>query len=165
MTERDIVEICKETFAKANMKFDIPVKLNGRLKRTLGRCSYSIFNGVAIPSLIEISRDLAESDNIEQITETTIHECAHAIVALQTGERHGHDYVWKDTCHKLGIAGDRCAKQPASQDYKYICTCKECGKIVGRYFRAGRVVKEPWFYHCKCGGEITVEQLFQEVSL
>ena len=160
MTERDIVELCRQTFAKENMKFDIPVKFNGRLKRTLGRCHYSVYNGTVIPSLIEISRDLIESGNIEQIRETTIHECAHAIVVLQTGERHGHDAIWKNVCHRLGIAGDRCAKQTASQDYKYICTCKKCGKIVGRYFRAGRVVKEPWLYHCKCGGEITVEQLF-----
>ena len=160
MTELEIVEICKKTFAKENLKFDIPVKLNGRLKRTLGRCHYVTSNEVTVPTLIEISRELAESDNNEQITETVIHECAHAIVTLQTGEAHGHDAVWKATCRRLGIGDNRCAKVCASENFKYICTCKDCHKIVGRYFRAGNVVKEPWNYRCKCGGNISVEQLF-----
>ena len=160
MTMHNILKICKETFEKEKMIFNIPVEINGRLKRTLGRCTYEKYDDVTVPILIEFSRDLIESDDIEQIRETIIHECAHAIVTLQTGERHGHDELWKRTCRRLGIAGERCAKKPASENYKYICTCADCGKIVGRYFRAGKVVREPWLYHCKCGGKIEVEQLF-----
>lgn len=161
MTMHDILKICKETFEKAQMTFDIPVAINGRFKRTLGRCNYEVYEGVVVPTLIELSRDLVESDDVEQIRETIIHECAHAIVALQTGESHGHDELWKYTCRRLGIAGERCAKKPASENYKYICTCADCGRVVGHYFRAGKVVREPWLYYCKCcGGKIKVEQLF-----
>jgi predicted SprT family Zn-dependent metalloprotease len=161
MTEKDIIKICEETFAREGELFcDIEVKINGRLKATLGQCHYEQCGFTVYPTRIEISRSLIE-EHPEQVRDTVIHECAHAIVCLQTGERHGHDSVWKACARRLGISDERCADNAASEKYKYVCSCTQCNQIVGRYFRAGKVVKYPQFYSCgHCGGQLKVEQLY-----
>ena len=161
MTEKDIIKICEETFSREGEVFcDIEVKINARLKATLGRCHYEKEGMAVYPTKIEISRSLIE-EHPEQVYETIVHECAHAIVCLKTGEKHGHDKVWKECCRRLGISDETCADNAASEKYKYICTCEKCNIIVGQYFRAGKVVKYPQFYHCaNCGGDIKVEQLY-----
>ena len=161
MTEKDIIKICEEVFAREGELFcDIEVKINARLKATLGRCFYKQCGFAMYPTKIEISRSLIE-EHPDQVYETIVHECAHAIVCLKTGEKHGHDSIWKACARRLGISDKRCADNAASEKYKYVCSCTQCNRIVGRYFRAGKVVKYPQFYHCAdCGGKLKVEQLY-----
>ena len=40
----------------------------------------------------------------EQVTETVLHEIAHALA----GPRHGHDRVWRATARRIGCSGQRC---------------------------------------------------------
>ena len=158
---KEITLVCEETFKKEGEVFcDIEVSINARLKTTLGRCFYKKIDMAVIPIKIEISRSLIE-EHPDQVHDTIVHECAHAIVCLKTGEKHGHDALWKACCRRLGISDERCADNAASEKYKYVCSCTECNKIVGKYFRAGKVVKYPQFYSCaECGGKIKVEQLY-----
>ena len=53
---------------------------------------------------IGLSRPLVSLYEIEQVTDTVLHEIAHALA----GPRHGHDRVWRATARRIGCSGLRC---------------------------------------------------------
>jgi predicted SprT family Zn-dependent metalloprotease len=53
---------------------------------------------------IGLSRPLISVYDAEQVTETVLHEIAHAL----TGPRHGHDRAWRATARRIGCSGERC---------------------------------------------------------
>ena len=53
---------------------------------------------------IGLSRPLVALYEVEQVTDTVLHEIAHALA----GPRHGHDRVWRATARRIGCSGDRC---------------------------------------------------------
>lgn len=53
---------------------------------------------------IGLSRPLVSLYGVEQVTETVLHEIAHALV----GPRHGHDRAWRATARRIGASGERC---------------------------------------------------------
>jgi len=53
---------------------------------------------------IGLSRHLMGLYSPEQVTETVLHEIAHALV----GPRHGHDRVWRTVARRIGCSGRRC---------------------------------------------------------
>lgn len=58
---------------------------------------------------IGLSRPLISLYSPEQVTETILHEIAHALV----GPRHGHDAVWRATAVRIGCSGRRCVPEEA----------------------------------------------------
>lgn len=141
MTVEDIKEYCREAFEKASYDFDyfgIEVSINGRLTRTLGRCLYKrdIITNDIIPTKIEISKQLLETSTLDDIISIIYHECCHALVTIETGEKHGHDAVFKAMCKKVGTKNDTCAtkvKRTIEEDkiYKYCVFCKKDGFVAG----------------------------------
>ena len=53
---------------------------------------------------IGLSRPLVSLYDAGQVTETVLHEIAHALV----GPRHGHDRAWRATARRIGASGERC---------------------------------------------------------
>jgi len=53
---------------------------------------------------IGLSRILTALHSDEQVTDTILHEIAHAL----TGPGHGHDRVWRATAKRLGCSPTRC---------------------------------------------------------
>jgi predicted SprT family Zn-dependent metalloprotease len=53
---------------------------------------------------IGLSGPLISLYEVEQVTETVLHEIAHALV----GPRHGHDRAWRATARRIGASGERC---------------------------------------------------------
>jgi predicted SprT family Zn-dependent metalloprotease len=53
---------------------------------------------------IGLSGPLMSLYDVDQVTETVLHEIAHALV----GPRHGHDRAWRTTARRIGCSGDRC---------------------------------------------------------
>ena len=53
---------------------------------------------------IGLSRHLMGLYSPEQVTETVLHEIAHALA----GARHGHDRVWRAVARRIGCSGQRC---------------------------------------------------------
>ncbi|WP_433303746.1 SprT-like domain-containing protein [Actinoplanes sp. CA-030573] len=53
---------------------------------------------------IGLSRPLVELYEAAQVTETVLHEIAHALA----GPRHGHDRVWRTIARRIGCSGSRC---------------------------------------------------------
>ncbi|WP_127507112.1 SprT-like domain-containing protein [Actinoplanes solisilvae] len=53
---------------------------------------------------IGLSRPLVALYDAEQVTDTVLHEIAHAL----TGPGHGHDRKWRATARRIGSSGERC---------------------------------------------------------
>lgn len=154
MRIEEVRKICRDTCKQYGYSLDVPVEVNGRLKRSLGRVRFEIKRGKCYPERIEFSRDFLLADNEEQIRETIAHEMAHYFVLLDTRKDHGHDEVWKNWAVRLGARPKATTRWEATglpaKEFKYIAVCSRCGKIVGRYTRAGKVVKNPANYRSAC---------------
>lgn len=168
LTEKDLIKICQKICADAGHEFTIPVKINKRLTRTLGRVSWIRINGKVTSTLMEISYQLLATATLDSIKSVIAHECAHYLVNEETHENHGHDAVFKAMCAKIGCANDGTIcqslnrKVPETQIYKYFVKCKKCGEIIGKYHRAGKIVQNVENYTHKCGGDLEVIKNFQE---
>ncbi|WP_433379379.1 SprT-like domain-containing protein [Actinoplanes sp. CA-142083] len=69
---------------------------------------------------IGLSRPLISLYEAEQVTETILHEIAHAL----TGPRHGHDRAWRATARRIGCSGQRCMPADApSVDGPWVGVC------------------------------------------
>ena len=166
MTSRQIENRCIEIFKSVNLKFEnITVFINGRLTKTLGRCCYERKCGKVTPVRLEFSRQLLETATPQSIDAVILHECAHAIAAIETGESQGHNNYFKSVCARIGTNNDTTTTHvdrtiEENKVYKYFVNCRCCGKTIGKYQRAGKVVKYPSAYQCKCGGDLEVIQNF-----
>jgi len=69
---------------------------------------------------IGLSRALISLYDVEHVTETVLHEIAHAL----TGPRHGHDRAWRATARRIGASGRRCMPPDApSVDGPWVGLC------------------------------------------
>lgn len=166
LTENEIVEICKEICGTVGYDFLIPVKINKRLTRTLGRVCWKRTNGITYSTLMEFSYQLLTTATLDSIKDVIAHECAHYLVIEETHEAHGHDSIFKNMCKRINCTNDGAICHSLTRSasdteiYKYIITCKDCGKVVGKYHRAGKIVQYPNYYSCKCGGALNVIKNF-----
>jgi predicted SprT family Zn-dependent metalloprotease len=154
-----VTNYCRKVFENVGYDFDnsrIKVVINKRLTRTHGKCigKYD-FNDVFYPYELQFSALLLETATDESIEEVIKHECCHALVDLETGEHHGHDKIFKEMCQRVGCNFDKSKSNvertiEESKIYKYTVYCKNCGKPVSYYMRAGNVVKHPENYASKC---------------
>lgn len=151
-TIEKITEYCKEVCGNANVEFSIPVSINGRLTRTLGRVhSTRNVNGYVTPQRMEFSRQFLETSSDESIRQVIKHECAHFIVAATTHESHGHDAVFKKVCAEIGCEADKTStevERVVEIKDKYEVFCPNCGKI-GGFSRMCKTIKN--IKDCTCG--------------
>lgn len=171
ITIEEIRKQCGNAFSKAGWDFaqcDIDIVINGRLVSTLGRCCYKYKNGVCVPAKLEFSKLFLETSTDEAIRDVIYHECAHALVMLETHAPHKHDYVFKKMCFRIGTNNDGYSMDtdnkrivPDNQIYKYFVLCPDCGHTA-KYHRAGKVVQHPEWYRCGCckGDQLQVIQNF-----
>lgn len=85
---------------------------------------------------ITLSRAITAAHDREQVTETLLHEVAHALV----GPRHGHDAVWRARARAIGSTGERCyrAEVPVVPG-RWQGSCA-AGHVVHRHRRPTRVL-------------------------
>jgi predicted SprT family Zn-dependent metalloprotease len=93
-------------------------------KRRFGVCNHRL-------KRIGLSKHLVSLNDEARVTNTILHEIAHALV----GGGHGHDNVWRRKAIEIGCDGQRCystkvVEQPES---RYIATCNGCGKVFKRH--------------------------------
>lgn len=88
-------------------------------KRRFGVCKYRTKS-------ISISIALTRLNPVEQVTDTILHEIAHALV----GRGHGHDAVWKAKCVEIGCKPERCyTNEVVTPEGNYKAECCKCGHI------------------------------------
>lgn len=120
-------------------------------KRRLGCCKYKI-------KTISFSKHYQPLVDVEEFTDTILHEIAHALV----GTGHGHDLVWKRKAIEIGCNGKRLYSGDKKVEGKYMATCHKCGTVSYQHRKSTRK------HSCgKCsGGRFNPEFLlvFKEVS-
>lgn len=84
---------------------------------------------------ITISKHLALLNNEQQVTNTILHEIAHAIA----GASCDHNALWRDVAVSIGCDGNRCydsgvVKQPHA---RYTAICPKCHKHVQKARKCG----------------------------
>lgn len=75
--------------------------------------------------IIGLSIHLVSVNDEERVTDTILHEIAHALTP-----GHGHDSVWKRKCVEIGCKPERCYTKEDTNvvELKYKATCGSCGK-------------------------------------
>lgn len=77
-TEKGIKKYIAEFLEKEyGLELSIPVKLNGRLKRALGRFITIRKNGVRVAHELDFAKDLVNNGTIQQIKDVARHEAIH----------------------------------------------------------------------------------------
>lgn len=89
-------------------------------RRRFGICRYG-------RKVIGLSRYLVALNDEAEVTNTILHEIAHALVGP---ENHGHGYVWKAKAREIGCDGQRCydSNMVVRPRGAYTGTCPKCGK-------------------------------------
>ena len=101
-----------------------------RAVRRYGQCRYG-------SKEIGVTKKLASINTIEETKDVVLHEIAHALA----GSGHGHDYVWKGWCRKVGARPERCYKAERNGGTvktlkgKYVLVNKRTGEIYKTYYR------------------------------
>ena len=80
---------------------------------------------------ISLSRSLVALNDEARVTNTILHEIAHALV----GAKHGHDYVWRSKALEIGCNGERCfsSRNTEIPESKYIAKCNGCNRVHSRH--------------------------------
>jgi predicted SprT family Zn-dependent metalloprotease len=108
--------------------------------RTLGVCRYQ-------RHIIGLSIHLVRANQPEQLSDTLLHEIAHALV----GVGHGHDAVWRQKCREIGARPERCCNVELELPQgRWMARCGGCGGEFRRHRRPKRMTG--WFCR-KCGRE------------
>ena len=152
MELKDIKNRLNELSASRNDTFSIPVSINGRLTRTLGRVMHMSKAGVTYPTNMEFSRQMLETVTEADIESVIAHEWAHYYITKVTGKDHAHDAVFKALCAEIGCHGESAIKVERTVVFKskYVLYCKECGQVVAEYNRKCKTVTEYSQYTSKC---------------
>lgn len=132
----------KEVCRNAGCPVTVPIRLNGRMTRTLGRVTYDhdLLSDIYTPTLVEFSKQLLETATDKSIRDVLCHEAAHYILTSRTGEHHGHDNQFKAVCAEIGTSNDTTTTKiertvSANKLYKYVVFCQNCNKMVGGFRR------------------------------
>ena len=88
-----------------------------------GRCAFD-------RQEISLSEAFVIAASPTEVTDTILHEIAHALV----GPKHGHDAVWKATAHQIGCSG-RVTHDIDFSTARWILTCTTCGWCIPRIRR------------------------------
>lgn len=99
-----------------------------RNKRRLGVCKQD-------EKRIELSEHYVLRNDIRHVTDTILHEIAHAIV----GTEHGHDDVWKNMCTKIGATPSSCSNTASMPEGYWQARCPGCFTVFTRHRRPRRL--------------------------
>lgn len=123
----------------------IPISLNGRLSRVLGR----YFIG---QKRIEVNKTYFLNGEAQDIMGTLIHEICHQVASPRGDNKHG--FIWhniaQDVTSKTPYTITRMSKITTFENSPYVVYCPKCG-LEHRYARKNKVFNNIQLYKCgKC---------------
>lgn len=153
----DKIEIqFKGICAKAGVSCNVPITINSRLTRTLGRVTNDYIGAIDTwrPTKVEFSKQFIETSSDASIEDVIKHEAAHFIATSRTGKNCGHNSYFKKVCAEIGTTNDGTTTKverivDESSLYKYAIYCDTCNKVIGGKSRMCRTIKEIKFCTCK----------------
>lgn len=91
-----------------NMRLEIPIKMNGRLTRTMGRYLSRNYFGSVAPISIELSKKYLVAalivGDLEEIYDTLKHELVHYALSVQGKNYSDGDYDFEHKLYELNIS-------------------------------------------------------------
>lgn len=115
--------------------YDWKIKITDT-KRRLGSCNYT-------KKELNFSKNLILNNSREEIRDTVLHECAHAIA----GHGAWHWYKWKICALKIWLQNPQTCNTTANQaEWKYKMQCAGCGEIYHFYKKVSKLNKA--CYNC-----------------
>ena len=143
--------------AKAGVSCNVPITINSRLTRTLGRVVIKNSIGATNtwkPIKVEFSKQFIETSSDASIEDVIKHEAAHFIATSRTGKDCVHNVYFKSICAEIGTTNDGITTKvertvDESYLYKYAIYCDTCNKVIGGKSRMCRTIKEIKFCTCK----------------
>ncbi len=115
---------------------------NGR--KRAGCCNYS-------QRVISVSHEYARHASDQDITDTLLHEIAHALV----GQAHGHDEIWRVQAVAIGCSGTRCHDLQFTPP-RYIARCLQgCWTATAERRQRGAVCR-------RCRGAVEYQTYTEE---
>ena len=152
MEYKEIYEIATEACKKCGVKLDVPIKMNGRFSRVLGRVTYIVDSGIALRVAdIEFSSKYFNDPtrNEEVKYQVVLHEIAHYLAYKSDKKNHAHDEVFRYWCDKIGctVTGEYATDEDdnivknVKVQYKYDCRCSACGNHLKYYKRYSSAVE------------------------
>ena len=159
-------EDCKKQLANLGYELQdgINLVLNNRATRRFGQCSVRRdYYGNTHCYKIELSTKTFPYSSKEEIKNTLMHECIHAIPECHFN---GHGNIWKRVASEVneayGYKIKRCSDREDKEAYakaveertNYTVKCSKCGHE-WHYQRMSKCVKHPELYtHNNCGGHL-----------
>ena len=86
-------------------------------KNRCGQCHYS-------KKQISLSEHYVKLNEVASVTNTILHEIAHALV----GHGYGHGPTWKRKAKEIGCTASRCAANIVTVPGKFEAVCQFCGR-------------------------------------
>jgi predicted SprT family Zn-dependent metalloprotease len=120
----------------------VPFEFNGG-KRRIGVCFFRSVNGTYQPVKIGISRHYATLLSEAELTNTILHEIAHALA----GRDAGHGPHWRAVARSIGCNAQRCSDASARPEASVKGWCRKCEKVVMQQHRLPLRV----YWHSGCG--------------
>ncbi len=130
MTIKEVTSIYKVLSDKHNCDFELT--FNNR-KRWSAYCNVT-------ERVISLSNHYIKYNCVEMITNTILHEIAHALTPT-----HHHDIVWKNKFKEIGGNGERCNTNSVMK-YKWNAICPNCKMSTGMHRKSK--VKSACFNCC-----------------
>ena len=147
----EIISIVTEACKKCDVKLRVPLKMNARLSRTLGRVKYEQDALGPKVRVIEFNSKYFydPSRNEEAKRQVVLHETAHYLAYLSDGQSHQHDKVFRKYCKKIGctttgeyaIDENDTLIENIQVQYKYDCRCSKCKNHLRYYKRMPRTIE------------------------
>ena len=157
MTIQEITDYCKELSSQVNDTFSIPVKINGRLSKCLGRVTiHRNENNEWTPLCLELSKRVTQYAEEEDLLAVIRHEWCHYYITKTTREDHDHDEKFKELCQRFDAVEKRSTRihytVPIDELYKYTVYCPTCNRVIDRFMRMNKTLRMLDFCTCKkCG--------------
>lgn len=147
--QKDFITICE----KANVQCNIPISINYRFRKTLGRVKLKKRNGEWFSYAVEFSSQLLETATDESVFAVIQHEAAHYIVTYRTRQSHGHDKLFKQVCAEIGTSNDKTVfdvqyKKEEKQMFKYQVFCPTCNTIIANRSRMSKKLQHLESCYC-----------------
>ena len=151
MTLKDLHRFAEEFLQEEfDMSLNIPIKLNGRLKRAGGRfiSSQDYFTREHTALEIDLNKTVYENNPIDVILDILKHELVHYALFEKGLPYKDGDRVFENTLTRLGVSSTNTLKVK-TKAHVYKCDC-------GRQFikRNTRLAKNMYF-PCDCGNSVT----------
>ena len=139
MVELTVRDVCKKYFDFDFDKLNIPVEINGRLSRSLGRMVYSLTKNK--PVSLQFSKKLLDgSYKIETVESVIKHEVTHLVLFCRNEPFGDGCSNFEKTLKEIGGTSTK----TIMNNKIYTAKCKCCGKTVAKVDsnqKLGRILK------------------------